>query len=345
MPLSHRNTIAGPPQKLTFGAGLELQPSVSPTGSVVFASQTERLNVWGLPIAPASGAVDTEVRRYTQGDATDGSPSISVDGDRFAFVSNKGGSEEVWVHDFKTAQETMLTGVPGRKGLAVVSHDGSQVAFAVAENGATAIYTAASSGGLVRRVCERCGPPRSWTLDKQHLVYQMRNPDRSQFLLLDLASKQSHAVVADPDHDVFSGSVAGDGRWITFQAKRPGRDGQQIVVAPFRTTGIGRDEWIPITTGEYEDDKPRWSADGGAVYFTSLRDGFRCLWAARLDPATKRPIGQPAIVHHFHRARLGMIYPTLNRFDLAVARDKIVFTLVERTANLWMATADTAGSR
>ena len=69
------------------------------------------------------------------------------------------------------------------------------------------------------------------------------------------------------------------------------------------------------------------------------------MWSARLDPATKRPIGEPVVVRHFHRARLGMMYPTLNRFDLAVAKDKIIFTLVERTANLWMATPETAVSR
>jgi Tol biopolymer transport system component len=345
VPLSRSNTIAGPPQKLTFGAGLERQASVSPTGSIVFASQTERLNVWGLPIDPLSGAVDPEVKRYTQGDAIDGSPTISVAGDRFAFVSNKAGSDEVWVHDVTTGRETMLSGVPGRKGLAVVSHDGSQVAFAVDENGKRAIYTASSQGGLVKRACENCGQPRSWTIDKQRLVYQARDGDRSQFLLLDLASKTSAAIIADAERDVFSGSISGDGRWITFQAKWKGTDGQQIVVAPFRTTGVRPDEWIPITTGEFEDDKPRWSADGGTVYFTSTRDGFRCLWSARLDPATRRPAGEPAVVHHFHRARLGMMYPTLNRFDVAVARDKIVFTLVERTANLWMATPDTAASR
>jgi serine/threonine protein kinase/Tol biopolymer transport system component len=345
VPLSRSRTIAGPPQQLTFGAGLERQPSVSPAGSVVFASETERLNVWGLAIEPARGAVDPEVKRYTQGEAIDGSPTISTAGDRFAFVSNKAGSDEVWVHDVTTGQETMLSGVPGRKGLAVVSHDGSQVAFAVDENGKTAIYVSSSRGGLVKRVCESCGPPRSWTLDKQHLVYQARTSDRSEFFLLDVASKQSVAIVTNPDRDVFSGTISSDGRWITFQAKRKGADGQQIVVAPFRTTGVRPDEWIPITTGEFEDDKPRWSADGGTVYFTSTRDGFRCLWSAQLAAATKRPIGEPAIVHHFHRARLGMMYPTLNRFDVAVARDKIVFTLVERTANLWMATPETAASR
>lgn len=337
--LSRANTIAGPPERLTFGAGMELQPSVLPNGGIVFASYTERLNIWGLPIDPRRGTFG-ELQRYTQSDATDGSPSISVGGERFAFVSNRGGNDEVWVHDVSTGRDAMLTGVPGRKGLAVISHDGSRVAFAVVEKEKYAIYTAASNGGLVNRVCDDCGQPRSWTIDNQHVLYQARQSARSRFFLLDLASKRSTVVIDDPERDVFSGSVSADGRWIAFHARRSGSDGQQIFVAPLRTTGARPDEWIPLTSGEFEDDKPRWSDDGSALYLTSVRDGFRCIWIVQLDPVTKRPLGDPRPLRHFHQARLGMIYPALGRFDLAAARDKIIFTLVERTANLWMASPE-----
>jgi len=53
-----------------------------------------------------------------------------------------------------------------------------------------------------------------------------------------------------------------------------------------------------------EDGHANWSPDGNLLYFLSDRDGFRCLWAQRLDPATKRPVASPFDVHHFHRTRL-----------------------------------------
>jgi serine/threonine protein kinase len=340
VPLSRRQTILSPPQRLTFGAGLELQPAVAPTGAVVFASYTERLNLWGLPIDPGSGVVGDDLNRYTQGDALDGAPSISSDGGRSAFVSNKEGSDEIWVHDFRTGRDTRLTGAAGRKGLAVISPDGSHVAFDVFENGKVALYTAAANGGLVDKVCDSCGQPRSWTADLKHLVYQADDPSR--FFVLDLVSKQSTLNLSDPERGVFSGNISRDGAWIAFHAKRNAAEGQQIFVAPFRTAGVRPEAWIPITSGEFEDDKPRWSADGFSIYFTSVRDGFRCLWVAYVDPATKRPLGDAAVVRHFHQTRLSMMYPTLRRFDLAVARDKIVFSLVERTANLWTAMPEAA---
>ena len=342
VPLSRQQTIAAPPQRLTYGAGLELQPALSPDGRLVFASYTERLNLWGLPIDPRTGIGGEELQRYTQGEAMDGAPSISADGARSAFVSNRSGEDEIWVHDFRTARDTMLTGVAGRKGLAVISSDGSRVAFDVVENGKLALYTAAADGGLVQKVCENCGQPRSWATDLSHLLYQAGDPSR--FLLLNLASGRSILNVSDPQRGVFSASISPDGTWIAFHAKRKAAEGQQIYVAPFRTAEVRPEEWIPITSGEFEDDKPRWSADGNALYFTSLRDGSRCLWVAHLDPATRRPLGDATAVRHFHQTRLSMQYQTLRRFDLAVARDKIVFTLVERTANIWAATAE-AGAR
>ena len=41
-------------------------------------------------------------------------------------------------------------------------------------------------------------------------------------------------------------------------------------------------EWIAITDGRNNDDKPQFSPDGNTVYFTSTRDGYLCIWAQRL---------------------------------------------------------------
>ena len=335
--LSSDHKVVGAPQRLTFGTGREQQPAILPDGSIVFASFTERLNIWGLPITGASQGIG-ELQRYTQSDATDGTPSLSQAGDRFAFISNRAGRDEVWVHEMPTAGDIMLTGVPGRKGLAVMSPDGSRVAFAVVDGGKYAIHTASASGGFVTKVCDDCGQPRSWTIDNRRVLYQSRGAGRSRFFLLDVAQKSSTLLIEDPDRDLYSASVSPDGKWLTFHAKRAGSDGQQVYVAPL-TAGASPSQWIPLTTGEFEDDKPRWSSDGAAIYFTSFRDGFRCLWMVPLDAATKQPAAVPRPLRHFHQSGLSMTYTDLERLDLTVARDKILFTLAERTASLWRASA------
>jgi hypothetical protein len=84
-------------------------------------------------------------------------------------------------------------------------------------------------------------------------------------------------------------------------------------------------------------DLPRWSPDGNTIYFLSGRDGFRCFWGQRLNPATKDPAGEPFAVQHFHRTRRSLRYiQDSGAIGLAVARDRIVFPLAELTGNIWL---------
>jgi hypothetical protein len=72
------------------------------------------------------------------------------------------------------------------------------------------------------------------------------------------------------------------------------------------------------------------------LYGELNRDGFRCIWAQRLDPATKHPVGSPFAVFHSHNTRLSLgnqgAYSTP-----VVGRDKMFFSMGERTGNIWMA--------
>jgi hypothetical protein len=78
-----------------------------------------------------------------------------------------------------------------------------------------------------------------------------------------------------------------------------------------------------------------WSPDGNMVYGPSGRDGRLCIWAQRLNPVTKRPIGVPFPVFHSHNARLSLGNATEGW--LSVAGSRMVFSMGERTGNIWMA--------
>ena len=107
-------------------------------------------------------------------------------------------------------------------------------------------------------------------------------------------------------------------------------------IAPFRDGSLpAAHEWVGVTSGEHWDDKPRWSPDGNLMYFTSLRDGFHCLWAQRLRPDTKEPTGPPFAVKHFHGARLSMTNTGFIALEVAIARDQIFINLGELTGNIW----------
>ena len=57
----------------------------------------------------------------------------------------------------------------------------------------------------------------------------------------------------------------------------------------------------------------------------------------RLDPATKHPADAAFPVRHFHTARRSLLStPDPIQTGMSVAIDKIVFSMVEQTGNIWM---------
>jgi dipeptidyl aminopeptidase/acylaminoacyl peptidase len=97
-------------------------------------------------------------------------------------------------------------------------------------------------------------------------------------------------------------------------------------------------DWIAIDHGGLWDDKPRWSPDGRLLYIVSDRDGHLCLWAQRLDGKSKRPLGNPFPIRHFHDSGFGMQNVGVGLLEIDVARDKIVFGVGELTGNIWSVT-------
>ena len=108
-----------------------------------------------------------------------------------------------------------------------------------------------------------------------------------------------------------------------------------IFIAPLRNgAAAGEGEWIQVTDGTGIEAAPWWSPDGGILYFLSERDGFKCIWAQRLDTTTRRPVGAPFDVAHFHGSRHKVDEAG---FGPGITPGKLVFTLSDSTGNVWMA--------
>lgn len=53
---------------------------------------------------------------------------------------------------------------------------------------------------------------------------------------------------------------------------------------------VPREGWIQASEGGLGFQRQGcWAPDANLVYFLSDRDGFRCIWAQRLEPGAKRP--------------------------------------------------------
>jgi len=94
-------------------------------------------------------------------------------------------------------------------------------------------------------------------------------------------------------------------------------------------------EWIPIMDLPGLHQRPWWSPDGNRVYFVSTAEGTEAIWSQRLDPVTKRPVGEPARVYgpQAERLQLGI----MNFFGPGEGRDRLIFPMFEYLGNIWIA--------
>ena len=163
-------------------------------------------------------------------------------------------------------------------------------------------------------------------------MHTFQNP--TTIRVLDTRTGEKNVIVRHKQNSLWQGQLSPDGRWIAFLAAEPDQD-KGLFVAPFRPE-VPESEWIPITGFSGENDKPRWSADGNLMYFTSDRDGWRCIWAQRLNPATKRPAGEPFGVFHAHTRGVQSAWWGSGRSDIGRA-GRLAFVMGETSGNIWKA--------
>jgi serine/threonine protein kinase/Tol biopolymer transport system component len=347
--------ITGDPERLTFGTGAEIRPFATGDGHIVFSSGAVNTGLWGVPIHSDRGKVNGQARPLVHAAGTANSkPSLSEDGRRVTFVSDREGHDEIFVQEFETGKEIALTATSPEELAAiragtlayglqpdwpVMSRDGARVAYWVLQAPATtregirkqSIYVAPTGGAAPEKVCDDCGRPTGWSADGRRILF-IGPTVRSTIAVFHLASGRNVHILSHPIYSLHEARFSPDDRWIAFRANT-GQERMRVYIAPYRETPTQESDWILVTDGRGEDSIPQWSPDGNLLYYFSNLDGSLSIRARHLAPETKRPTGEPFVVYRFADAR----HPPSNRFLFSVSRDKMVFSLDELTSNIWMA--------
>ena len=331
--------ITSEPEQLTLATGLATTPSISVTGRMVFGSATGSTNLWSIPIDADHARITGERQRLTQVEGVrDDAPSLSRDGKKVVYFSDN----RLVVKDLVTGQETQLVqNFPIERGSpARISPDGSLLAYYLPSGEPVFdLLVIPTAGGASRRVCQKCGSPCGFSSNGGWVLTENFGTGLDRISLVELATGKATDVLSDPQRALWNPFYSWDDKWMSFLMQTSAdQEHYRIYITPAENLiPAGPSRWIQLTGGEYHDDKPQFSPDGNTIYFTSNRDGFTCLWALRLDPKTKHPVGAPFAVQHFHSSQ--RIYSGIsesNHMEVNVAKDKIVTNLDEFHSDIWM---------
>jgi Tol biopolymer transport system component len=235
--------------------------------------------------------------------------------------------------DLSTGQESRVSQTDEEEDHPVISRDGTMIAYSH-ESGVLAVRR--GGPGVAESFCEKCGWVWDWSPDNRTFLYNDVQP-KWGIGSFDLNTKKKATVLASAKWPLYQARFSPDGKWLAF-GEEVNYSTSRLFITPMHNGIAGTEsEWIPIADASGWCDKPRWSLDGSLIYFISHRDGYRCLWAQRIALDTRRPIGQPFPVAHFHSARLSMMNIGTGLLEIDVATDKVVFNLGELTGNIWLA--------
>jgi len=303
------------------------------TSKLVFESRAEAHHLWSLPLDLNSGKVLGPIQPLPHGGGSQTMPASSSDGRRLVYLQSGPSSDELRLRDLSSGNERVLsTGKVRPK----ISPDGTKVAYMTTDVGGGPLFVKDSSGGEVTKLLDRADGVMiyGWSGNGKQILYWHGAPAR--FSALDLETHKTSVLISHPRYVIHGAELSPDGNWVAFHLPRPGSE--PVKIAPMREGKAAPEgEWITVTAAAGSNRRPWWSPDGNLLYFLSTRDNYQCIWAQPLDPPTKRPLGEPMEVYHFHETRHSLNILTGATFGPAVGGGRIVFGLAEQSGNIWLA--------
>ncbi|MFC1563938.1 hypothetical protein ACFL6G_03325 [candidate division KSB1 bacterium] len=197
----------------------------------------------------------------------DSEPHYSISEDAIVFVSESGGSKDIWKVNRNGTQLTQLTTSMMSELSPVWSPDGTRIAFASDSVGNQDIWIMNSNGsGLNRLTTDTADDAYPFfSSDGTQIVFASTRSGNSDIWRIPVSGGTPTRLTTDPADD-FRPRWSPSGGIIAFVSNRNGN--RDIWTVP-ASGGVPE----RITEHAAEDDMPMWSPTGKYIAFTSKRSG------------------------------------------------------------------------
>ena len=255
----------GTPAPVAVGGDSAANPALSPLGNRLAYEQRHRdANIWKIALPQSSRPAPTP-SQLVPSSRDEGGPHVSPDGARIAFLSDRSGSEEIWLCDTAGANLVQLTTSGGFFGTPRWSPDSLHLAFEGRVKGLPGIYVTSAEGGLPRQVTTDPSTAflASWSSDGRWIYFASNRTGRFEVW----------KVRADGGRAV---QVTKQGGFRAFEST----DGKFMYYTKASVSGLWR---VPVNGGKETAvlDFPRatlwgyWALVNDGIYFVDAEIGSR----------------------------------------------------------------------
>jgi Tol biopolymer transport system component/DNA-binding winged helix-turn-helix (wHTH) protein len=245
------------PEKVPVGHDVS-SPVVSSSGKrLAYVQSRINGNIWRVDLDGAKAHARILVTSTREQYA----PFISPDGRRVVFMSNRSGTNEIWVCDSDGGNTQQLTSLgAGQRGTTRWSSDGKQIAFDSRVGGEANVYVMDANGGVPRKLetGTRMNSLPSWSHDRRW-IYFSSGLTHSRLTVWRVAATGGRAVqltktassmpIESPDGQYVYFVRFTEGKYRLWRM-RPDGSGESMVDAmpALRSDGF---EWWPSESGIY----------------------------------------------------------------------------------------------
>jgi serine/threonine protein kinase len=312
---------------ITTGNAVERNPAVAPDGkSLLYVQPTRNLDV--VSVSLQDGSAKTLISTGRE----DSMAAWAAKADKFAFVTDRSGPWEIWVHSSDGSERPVVTAAEFPDGLnkwfmdPSLSPDGNRLIFTrIDRNGTARMWMISLSGGTpvqVTNVEPQTEWASAWSPDGTRIVYYSLNSG-SRSLMTVKTSGNATPVELKSDLSYYLPAWSPAGDWITYYDDK----GWNLVSPDGKTTRF---------LGKIDTSYLTFSADGKLLYGIDIGET-----AADRDKATLFSL-DPATLQKRVIKELGKdLRPASNfgpgiRFSLAPDGKSILYSTSNSRSDLWM---------
>ena len=274
------------PTTITFKPNPAAAPVAASASKIVFVHKFHKID--GDDEIFIMNEDGTNQTRLTNNPARDFEPSLSPDGKKIVFTSDREGPYGIFYMNADGSQQTRMNDLEAWS--PVWSPDGTRIAFSSAPKNRSEIFVMNADGSNPVPLTSIDGSQPQWSPDGKQIAFiSSQTPGNLIYVMNADGSNQKRLTknFSSEETPIWS------------------PDGSQVVFSAFQnnnidiyTMKIDGSQLIRLTQNEGEDKQPSWSPDGSRLAFVSDRAGSLEIWG--MDTDGSNPVQFTHLADAFH---------------------------------------------